>query len=548
METTSSLRAKLWSSAVALIALLAVARVAGTYATLNQTYDEPWHIATGMERLQFHSYTYEHKHPPLARDLVALPLYLAGVRSERHLDIATEGENMLYADGNAILNTGGNYWRNLTLARLGTLPFLILAIVVTFLWGRRWFSPGTGLWAAVLLASTPPILGHAGVATNDMACAAMTLAALYRFVRWIESPGWRTAAWLGAAVAGAVLSKLSSIGFLGACFVAGAVVMVRQGGLRRRIGEAAAALAVALVVMWAYYGFTVRTLDEVWGPHPRVDQILAERPWLQPVWNVTTVVPLPLTEVITGVRDLNRHNNEGFDSYLLGEYRHTGWWYFFPVVLAVKTPLGLLLLGAAGWALVLARARAVPWQQVLTAVFPLAILAVGMASRIDLGVRHILPVYPFVALLAAWAITAAMRQRASAVAAVALAAWVVVEPAFVHPDYIAYFNPLAGSHPEHVLAESDLDWGQDLARLSNRLQELHANEVSIAYFGTMLLHKAGLPPYRELDPRVPTTGYIAISEHFLTLENAKDGSYEWLKRYTPVERVGKSIHLFYLTE
>lgn len=529
---------------------MAAARVAGTYFTLNQTFDEPWHLAIGMAHLQFGAYEYEHKHPPLARDLVALGPYLAGVRSAGLLNLGATGLNALYEEGNALLHQDGRYWRNLTLARLGTLPFLIWAIVVAFLWGRRWFSPAAGWWAAALLASTPPILAHAGLATNDMACAATVAAALYQFLRWIEEPGWKRAAWLGVAAAFALLAKLSSIGFLGACLMAGAVCLARAGCplVRRRLAGLALACAIAFALNWAYYGFTIKTLASAWGPHPRIDAILAARPWLQPVWRAATSVPLPLTELITGVRDLNRHNNEGFDSYLLGEYRRTGWWYFFPVVLAVKTPLGLLLVGAAGWIAILARARLAPLPHLLTALFPLAILAVAMASRIDLGVRHVLPVYPLLAVLAGAALSACATDRLKFAAAAALAAWTIVEPAVVHPDYIAYFNPLAGRNPERILAESDLDWGQDLARLAQRLKQRNVPEVSIAYFGSALLDQAGLPRYHTLDPHRPATGYIAVSVRFLTLEHAKDGSFGWLKGHTPMERVGKSIDLFYLPE
>jgi hypothetical protein len=259
-------------------------------------------------------------------------------------------------------------------------------------------------------------------------------------------------------------------------------------------------------------------------------------------------VPIPLTELITGIRDLSRHNAIGHDSYLLGEYRNTGWWYFFPIVLAVKTPIGLLLLAGGGLAWILRRPRGVPWQQLLTAVFPLTILAICMASRIDLGVRHILPIYPLFAVAAGCVVSEGIRLRGfrgMALAPIALVSWVVVDSIRAHPDYLAYFNQFA-PRPELILAESDLDWGQDLERLSRRLKERKVPEVSIAYFGSALMQTAGLPPYHPLDPRQPTRGYVAISVHHLYLTHAKDGSYDWLKQYTPIERIGKSIDLFFI--
>ena len=93
------------------------------------------------------------------------------------------------------------YWSNLTWARLGTLPFLVLLCVVTFLWARRWFCEGfseaAGFWAVLLLVCTSPILGHAGLATNDVACAAGAALALYQFLRWLEQPRDRAMSMVG---------------------------------------------------------------------------------------------------------------------------------------------------------------------------------------------------------------------------------------------------------------------------------------------------------------------------------------------------------------
>jgi hypothetical protein len=237
----------------------------------------------------------------------------------------------------------------------------------------------------------------------------------------------------------------------------------------------------------------------------------------------------------------------GHDSYLFGQFRNTGWWYFFPVVLAVKTPLGLLGLTFAGAALVVRRFRSVPWQQAFTVLFPIAILAVSMTSRIDAGVRHILPIYPFAAVLAGFAAAEAIRwRRGAGLLAIVLAAAIAAESLQAHPDYLSHFNALAGRHPEKILAESDLDLGQDLHRLSLRMKELQADHLSIAYAGSAPLERAELPPYRVLGRDNLVPGYVAISLRYLYLANAKNGDFQWIKGYTPRERIGTSIDLFYL--
>ena len=510
-----------------LLISIGVARVAATYGTLNSTSDEPAHVDSGMEVLQFGSYNYELQHPPLARIAVAIGPYLAGSREKTHRNVETEGFMTVFQDGNEILYADGQYWRNLTLARLGVLPFFVLLCVVTCAWSRRWFSPTAGLWAVGLLVCTPPILGHAGLATLDLACAATVLTALYALLRWLDEGNSRGAVFFGATVALALLVKFSSMLFLGAC------CLVALFWKRPAIKQAILAAITTILLLWAGYGFAIGSLGPSWGPHPRIEAILTEHPTLRPFWDAAMAMPLPFPKLLLGLRDVMRHNDLGHGSYLLGEYRTTGWWYFFPIVLAVKTPIGLMLLvGISVWFL-----RG--WQQRLTALFALAVLLACLPSGIDLGVRHILSIYPLLAIVAG----SASRWKTTAVAVGLL---VVGESVLAHPDYLAHFNLFAGSKPEAILAESDLDWGQDLDRLSRRLKELNAPEVHIKYFGSALLEKAGLPTYWDLNAQTPDKGWVAISVHYLYLEHAKDRSFDWLKRHTPRERIGKSIDLFFI--
>lgn len=519
---------------------LAVARVAATYTVFNSTYDEPAHVACGMEWLRGGTYTCDLQHPPLARIATALGLFLKGSR-------LPDQPLSFYEQGNAILYSQGHYWSNLTWARLGTLPFLVLLCAVAFLWARSYFSEAAGFWAVLLLACTSPILGHAGLATNDVACAAGVALALYRFARWLEQPDIARCLWWGLATAFAVLCKFSSIPFLFACYALGLLAVVRAP-FRRRLAQIGLATCLFFATAWAAYGFHVNPPAMFYGhQHPVIDGFVNSRPLLHRVWNGVMTTPLPLSEAMMGVLDLSVHNALGHDSYLLGQWSRSGWWYFFPVVLAVKTPAGLLALALCGFGFVLGRLRKTSWPQVLTAVFPLAILAVCMAARIDLGVRHILPIYPLLAILAGHAVTALFRHsRFLAAVAALLVAWVVADSWRAQPDYMAHFNEFAGSHPENILCESDLDWGQDLHRLSGRLKQRGIQNVSIAYFVTARLDEAGLPHYELLSPAEPARGYLAVSLRQLNLDYRKNGSFAWLKPYAPMERIGKSIDLFYI--
>jgi len=272
--------------------------------------------------------------------------------------------------------------------------------------------------------------------------------------------------------------------------------------------------------------------------------------WLRRAADRVVETPLPLIDFYEGVRaqTVRTYREFGYDSYLLGEYRNNGWWYFFLVVLAVKTPIGFLILSVGGIAVAFMTTNGGSWQRRLTAIFPIVILLVCLQSTIDSGVRHILPIYPPLAILGGYgaARLAEGRRRWMPAVGLLLVVWVATDSLVAHPDYMAYFNPIASAHPENVLCESDLDWGQDLFRLAARLRSLGVTRVTMKYFGTAPLEQVGLPAHEELSPITPASGYVAVSVHYLGLEYAKDGSYGWLKRYQPIERVGRSIFLYSL--
>jgi 4-amino-4-deoxy-L-arabinose transferase-like glycosyltransferase len=456
-----------------------------------------------------------------------------------------------------ILYSGDHYWRNLTLARLGNLPFLVLACSVIYLWACRWFSRATGLFAVLLFVNLPPILGHAGLATLDMACAASMITALYQFVRWLETRTSRRAVALGLATGLAILCKFSSLLFLPACFVVASVYLhfsgraafIVQNGPNRRLVQASTAVGAALILIWAGYHFSLTPWSKTRGEHTAVESRFKDSPSLGNAVNAAIELRLPLLEVPKGAFYLYQDNKSGYDSYLLGEYRTKGWWYFFPVVLAVKTPIGFLALALGGALAILWKIKSGPWQHCATALFGIAILAACLPSSINLGVRHILPLYPLMALLAGHAVQLFFqsgRWMRFAIVPTLLAGSVVADSVTAHPDYLAYFNQFAGSHPEGILCESDLDWGQDLNRLSLRLKALGIKQVAIRYFGSALLEKAGLPQYTTASSDERTTGYVAVSVRYLRLENAKNGAFQWLQNYRPLERVGKSIYLYYV--
>jgi hypothetical protein len=348
--------------ALALVILGSCVLAAGCWRIYSNTWDEPEHIAAGIELLDQGHYEYDTEHPPLARVLLALGPFLAGAHSfgTPPPDGTQEGKDILYADG--------HYGLYLTLARAGNLPFLMLLLLATWLWARRLFAAdGVALLALVLLISVPPILGHAALATLDIAAAATCLLALYTLENWLASGRWEEAVLFGVTSGIAVATKFSAVPFIALSLLALGLVQglnswrATRGThehhpwrvLRSRATGAVLAGLAALVPLLAVYA--VRAPD-VSGVEVRFDwavnYLISQGGLARTVGNALSHAWLPreLTDLVNGVIAVKAHNDAGHRSYLLGQVSLDGWWYFYLVTLAVKTPLPLLAGGSVGLA------------------------------------------------------------------------------------------------------------------------------------------------------------------------------------------------------
>jgi hypothetical protein len=169
--------------------------------------------------------------------------------------------------------------------------------------------------------------------------------------------------------------------------------------------------------------------------------------------------------------------------------------------------------------------------------------------KVDLGVRLILPVYPLLAIAGAQGLAYFLRSSTSRIPQVivgGLLLWTVMTPVRSYPDHLSYFNALAGDHPEHILVDSNLDWGQDLYRLRDTIIARHITDtVRVAYFGTADVSAAGVPHARPLGLHERATGWVAASETYLAGEWV-GGAYAWLLDYPPAARIGPSMRLWYI--
>ena len=578
-----------FQAATLAVALVGVVCLGHTRRALSGTFDEGNHLAAGLEWWQFGTYTLWTENPPLARLAVAAVPYLYGMRlpPRAEWEPKTHEWDRSWQVGTDLLYAGDGFERNLSRARLGTLPFFLLALASVWglAGGRR--RPAAGLVAVALTSTLPALIAHGALATTDVAFAGTFLLATLALWRWFETPTTSRALGVGAAAALALLCKFSTLVFFPAAVLA--LILARRLakvparplrgelplGWRACAAQLTLGALAGLLVTWAGYHFSVGRMDAL---QPEVKRWLTILP---PVterrgftgWLLQARLPMP--ELFHGLRFLAAHNRTGHDAYLLGKTSEHGFLAFYPIALLVKTPLPFLILLLVSLPTIFlsasARRRPGEWQAAAAALTALGFLLVSVRSHVNLGIRHVFVVLPLLAVAIGRASERALadrggRMRVAGPACLgALLLWQVGIALVAWPRELGYFNALAGAEPAKVLLDSDLDWGQDLFELRRETQARGIDNLQIAFFGMLRLCQHGLPHLQALVPGRETSGWIAISENYYRARSSfmllKDpcnpkstypygqvpaSSFAWLQRYSPVAIAGSSIRLYHL--
>ena len=547
---------------VALLIVIGIGlfRIVSTYHVFNHTIDEGAHLACGIQWFQG-SYTYDRKHTPIARISISLLPYLSGVRGF--------GNPSFWEEGALVLSTGGRYWHTLTLARVGILPYFVLAIVVIFLWARQLYGDATGLIAAAIFSMLPVVLAHSGLATTDIPLTACYIIAVYAFTRWLENPNTRTTVGFGIATGFALATKLSTLAFLPATIIGILPLYLLStrrnaagceekgwglGGVRSLAKAIAIVVVCIFVVIWTSYRFSVAPIKVISTvPDKMAAKVFGRSSSAaRGIRFMDARVRLPAPELLEGLRELRDINNTHPRSYLFGRVRDGGWWYFYPVAIAVKTPLAVLVLAVIGavWLWIGWFRSRRDWQRAVPIVAFLGPILIAMPTSLDIGVRHVMPVFAFLSMLAAvgamrlweWNGSAA-RVWVGRAAVIALSAWFVVSSVRAHPDYLSYFNGLGGKHPENILVISDVDWGQDFTRLSTYLRDQQIKHISIAAAHVFDPVALGFPETEHIPCGATPTGWVAVELRSLLVYPE---CFPWVGQQNLITTVGKTELIYYV--
>ena len=387
------------------------------------------------------------------------------------------------------------------------LVFGVPLLVVVFRWARELYGPAAGLLALGLAAFSPTLLAHAPLITPDVALTATGVVALYLFHGSGHGSG-RAWTW-GLALGACLLTKTSAWLFVAALVADGILVAWRRRD-RSAILRLAGGLAVAYVTLLVGYGFA--GLFDAKGKADLVARVPDLALARAAARLASPFLPLPYLKATATQLGVGWH---GWDAYLMGEVSRTGWWHYFLVALAVKETIPCLLLLVAS--LIVFRWKQAGRQELLLLLPVLLFFGAFSLGRVQIGIRYVLPAFPFLFIFASS--LARLRARWSRIAVGILLALHAAAAVRASPDFIAYFNELAGgpANGYRWLADSNLDWGQNLTRM-----QAYARERGIA-----------------IEPDVlPATGLVAVRVNRLVGIGDPETYRVLREQYEPVGNVG----------
>ncbi|MGA2630355.1 MAG: glycosyltransferase family 39 protein [Terriglobia bacterium] len=476
----------------------------------SQTWDEAYHLLAGYRYWQAGDFGINSEHPPLVKLLTGVTLLWEHPKLPQIPQGTSKVEGFVAARKFLYSNDADAL---LLRARLAASFFSILLALLIFAVTRRMFGLGAAVLAMTLGVFEPNLLAHGALVTTDAALSCLLLAAVYAFHRYLERPtAWRLAATgmtaglaLAAKFSGVLvvptLTALALVEFLFAkrrrATASAATQEATATHLRswsRLVGGLAAIFLIALLTLWSVYAFRFRARPGNLAMTPPLAEYV--RPGVDTGLPNTTQIRILLAlerwkvlpeAYLYGFADVLMVGSDPWPSFLFGKLYAEGHWFYFPATLLIKFTLGFLGLIALALGALAAR-RVEVRRELLFVTLPAAIFfAVGLKWGLNVGVRHILPVIPFLIILASavtWRLAKARPRWAYLVAG--LAVLHVASSLRAFPDYLAYSNEAFGgpSRTYRVLSDTNTDWGQGLIQAKQYLDRHRINNCWLAYFGS----------------------------------------------------------------
>ena len=495
----------------------------------SPTSDETPHLAAGYSYWKTLDFRLNPEHPPLIKLLAAIPLFLVNPDLNINSPAWLKGEEWSFGE-EFIYN---NRIKATTLIFLGRLPIVILGILLgifVYRWSSEIYGQIPGLLSLVLYCFCPNILAHSGMVTFDLGITFFTLIALYYFRGFIFNANLKTALLCGIVLGCAFSTKFTAINILPIMLIL--VIISKLHKKDMRINKMPEGLKWGVLILAVAVVFTLLTY---------------------------------------GIKDAHRYfkglnfisgivSTSGMPTFLFGKYSTTGWWYYFLAAFSLKTPVHLLLLFISTlFIFIINKNRKI--DEYFMVIPILFFFAMSAFSKMQLGLRYILPVYPFIFILAG-SIIKEDRNKVKTLLLIPLLLWYVISSAKTYPHYLAYFNELAGGSKNgyKCLIDSNIDWGQDLPGLKKYIDSNGNPELIFSFFGSaapaaydivyqdFYSYNASGRNENHINSPYPSKEFLAMSANILQMLLIPDKHvFDWLKNKTPLNVIGHSIFVYDIT-
>lgn len=517
--------------AEALCAALLLVLAANLFAAISRksiTNDEIVHIPAGYYHLVAGDFQLNNEHPPLIKMWAALPLLFIQPAEPSAVNAPHEGFmertwgfHQRFWQANRARFGSITFW-----ARAMMIPLTLTLGALIFIYARKLFGETAALFAVALYVFEPTVLAHGRVVHTDVPAALAYLLFFFALHSYADAPSLRRALLLGLACGIALVTKFSMIVIVPVMALAAVALFWRAP----RLGQERKQLLLHVATVTGVVLLFVNAIYDFQSPPLEASDVRWVAMKSEPLFGglmkgfavVSKVVP---TYFLFGLYNVVIHNQYGHSASLLGAHNDLGWWYYFPVAFALKTTIPFLILSIAAlvWSLyrlVVARERVFAFVLVPLGIY----LAISLTSHINIGIRHLLPAYPFLFIASGALLDRLLRvgraRRAVFLFMALTFGWIAYEAVRSFPDYIPYTNQLAGGQPGwRYLSDSNVEWGEDMGELATYLKArgetrvhaaLSAGWSTLTQYGVEYVDLLSLPA-----GSTPNTRYVAIGASFL---------------------------------
>ena len=497
------------------------------------TVDEISHLSSGYSYIKTWDFRLNVEALPLVDMISALPLLFLNPKLPLEHESWLLAKNFEY-EGQYHWEFGNQFFFHYNnnpdqILFFGRIPVMLLSVLLGFFvfrWAKELYGIKAGLFALFLYSFSPEILAHSRLATIDLGSSFFIFIALYYFWRFLRNISIKSLIIAGITLGLAELSKFTALYIIPVYFILAFIFLYKHKENISLTGllthKKTYTLFWLLLIIFLIAFFVILAGFGFKG----------------------------FPAYILGLTYVTWHSQIGHPVYLFGQHSMHGWWYYYIAAFLIKTPIAALIFIILS-SIFFSKIRNKDIMNELFIAVPVIILIIfSFFNHINIGIRHILPIYPFIFVFVSKLVNLKVKkQRIFRIIILLLCLWYFVASIMIYPNYLAYFNELVGG-PDNgykYLLDSNLDWGQDLKGLKLWMDKNGINNISLGYWGKDNIELRGIK-YRQVNC-YPEPGLIAVSANTLYgLREERSYCLEWLRDYKPIDKIGYSIFIYNITD